>query len=391
MKLILYIIEQIIVIITNNICISSITNIKISNLILFNSISNLIYLLINSSNLFPIYLEPNILLIPLILLIYNYNYKYDFIISGFMFLGIIFYLVSIHYNIKDLIKINLIFPKSIIITNIIFIIFEFFKTFFRKFLFLKQKNYFLNIIIFLTIINIFLFKKIFKNIKLEIIIFINIITNILILKYLNLIKINNYNNIFWPLIFKNPTIYKYNFNIKSIIIFLPIIFISLIENISYITILNIKNNKFLTTLDINKSFFSNSISIIISSLFGSIPNTISEKNIIDIKNFEKYKNINIIISIFYIIISFIKNISYIIKYIPNYLVYSIYLYIYTSILLSCINILLKNINFKDIILITISLVVYLININNIYKISLSIIISLLFNIIFILKNNYSYK
>ncbi len=385
MKLIFYILEQIIITLINNILISNLINIDISNLILFNGISVLIYLLLNNNNLFPVSLEINFILIPIILLFNKYNnYKYNFIISGFTFLGIIFYIISMHINIKNLIKINLFLPKSIIITNIILIILEFFRIFYNQ-IFLNSKNNLLNILILYTVINLLIFKKIFKNIKFEIILFINIIINFITLNYFNYIEFNYYKLL--P-IFKLPTIYKYSLNFKSIIIILPFIFIFLIEHISYITILNIKNNKFLTTEKINKSFFANSISILIASLFGSLPCTISEKNIINnnkninkINNIKK-KNIHIFLSIIYIIISFI-NILNITKFIPIYIIYGAFIYIYISILLSSINILIKNLYFKDLIIIMISLIIYILNINNIYRISLSLIISLIFNIIYL--------
>ncbi len=395
MKLVLYILEQIIINFINNIMLSSILNIEISNLILFNGISMLIYLILNNNNILPIYLEKNILFIPIILMLYNFNYKYNFIFSGFMFLGIAFYLFSIYLNNINLIKINLIFPKSIIITNIILIIFEFFKILYKIFfLNIKNNNNLLNIIIILTTLILIIFKYLFKNIKIEIFTIFSILINYIISKSF---KINIFDNKRLQ-IFKLPFIYKYNFNIKSIIFIFPIIIILLIEHISYITILNLNKNNYIKFIEqLKKSFFSNSIIIIISSLFGSIPNTLSENNINNkiLYNNKTIKITQIFLSILFIILSFINRIFYIKYIIPISFIYGIYLYIYINILLSCFNILIKNINIKDILIIIISLIVYILNFNNIYKISLSLFCSIIFNIIFIYlfkeKKFYSYK
>ncbi len=394
-KIILLSILNIFMIIENNILISLLININPSTIMLFNGIGTLIYLII-TKNKIPIFLGSNMLfwisIIPLIKL-----YKYENLFSRYILCGIIFYIFSYIFKNINFLIINKILPSPIIGTTILIICIEFIKYlfyFFNKKI--NSKYYLLIILIFLSI---FFIKILFNNyiiskIPISIIIVIYFIINKLFInKDINKKELFNINNINYIPFFSLPKLYKYNLNIKYIFNIIPITIILIIKHICYIFILsNMKNDK--TFKKINKSLFCNSISIIISGLFGSIPNTICEENI-KILNIKKKRNkYNLLItSIMLIILSFINKINIIIKSIPNYIIFSISIYFLYIYFLNSIKFLIKFNKFKklkNIFIILFMLFIYIknieINVLNIFyieKIFLSFIIGILINLLYI--------
>ncbi len=289
------VIKNILIILGDNVLISKLSNIELNKLIFYNSIGTLIYLII-MKNKMSVFLNSNILcLISILPLMKYYNYKS--LINGFILCGIIFYIFSMVKNINIKYIFN-IFPYSVIGNIFLILSIELFKyILFNNYELIKYNIFIILFSIFITYI-----LSILTN---SYVIF-SLIINYIIIYYLNLnIKYNKK-------VFDFNNIYRYNNNMLSIMNILPISFILVIEHIYYnFTFCNIYNKNLFKY--INKSLFANSISIIFSSIFGSIPNTIINKNFILYYREKNIKYLNIYLSFILIFFSFIKKLNLLIN------------------------------------------------------------------------------
>ncbi len=382
------------------IIVSSILHINSSVLFLLNSINNIIYIYLYG-NKFPSYLIPNIIFISPILYLFKFH-KYEYILSGFFFYGLIFLILSFIIKKYDFLWLNYFFPPTIIGLLIIVMSLDSSIFLIKEIDTNNLKSFSVFLFTFLTTI----LSSIFWNKFIFIPTFIGLISGCILSLYLNLVDLTKLYNVPW---LNFPKIYFLQFNWKIPLIIFPLIFLSLIEYISFIIITEkncfkkTKNNK--NTLF--KSILINSTLNMLLTFFGSIPSIFNNESIklIPIKKKLDKKNINsnliiYITSLILILLSFIGKVQMLIELIPIQVIIGISLLIYGTILFSGIKILCFNINwnnFKDILLIFITIIFGISGFKITYRnieikgLILSIILSLILNLLFKFINYVKFK
>lgn len=382
------------------IVISSILQINSSTLFLLNSINNIIYIFLYKSK-FPIYLVPNMIFTsPSLYFIFKYGYEY--VLNSFFFYGLVFLLIGFLIKKYDFFWLNYIFPPNIIGLLIVVMSLDSSITLINKIDINNSKLF----SVFLSTFLVTIFSSIFWNKFLFVPIFIGIIFGYTLSIYLNLINLQLLYNAPW---FCLPKVYLPKFNLEVSLVVFPIVFLSLIEYISFIIIteknyFKKKNNK---KNILFKSIFLNGILNMLLSFFGSIPSSFYNESIklMSIKSNLKKNNINsnlivYITSIFFIILSFIGKIHILIKLIPIQVVIGITLLIYGIMLSSGLEILSFNLylnDFKNILLIFTVIIFGVSGFKIIYRnieikgLVLSILLSVVLNLLFKFINYLNIK
>ncbi len=377
---------------------SSLLNINPSTLLLLNSINNIVYnfLCKNKSSL---YLIPNLIFISPVSMLLLSKYKYEYILCGFIFYSLCFFLLSFLIKKYSFFWLNFFFPPIVIGLIIIVMGLDLSIISIEKLSINNWKSLFLFLFTFLITI----FSSIVWNDFVFIPVFIGIIFGYTLALTLGLVNLTKLYEIPW---FYLPKIYFPKFNLEVFFIILPVIFLSLIEYISFLVItekINFKNKIDKKNI-LFKSILINGIINTILSFLGSIPSIFHSESIkLLSRNELKNKNNNLIIyitSIIFIILSFIGKIHILIKLIPIQVILGISLFVYGTILCSGIRILINsNIdfnNFDNTLLISVILITGII-FKIVYKnikikgLILSILVGIILNLLFKIINYIKFK
>ncbi len=369
-----------------NIITSFLFNINPSILFLFNGIMNLLHIFLYK-NIFPFYFAPNLILTAFLVTL---KCQYQYLIGIFLCYGLIFCILSFVIKKYGFLWLNFLFPNKIL--GVILIITG-----------LNLSNIFINmvdfsnwkfVVIFLFTFLITFISSLFLNKFLFFSTFLGLISGYILSIYLNVINVEIIYKKPWfyvpKIIFINP-----KFSFLFFLLIIPIIFISLIEYISFLIIINKVSFK---KINLNKFIFLNGFLNIILSFYGSI-SFITYSDNVKLILMNKILNSNILLyitSLIFILMSFIGKLSIILQLIPIPVIAAISLFIYGIVIISGLKTLLySNIdfdNFQNVLLIFITFILGISKLKLIYKnieikgLILTIIISMFLNLFFRIIN-----
>ncbi len=373
-----------------------IVGINPATIFFLNSINNVMYLVLNNFR-YPSYMIPNLMFIsPIVMLISKYK-KYEFILSGFIFYGILFFLMSFIITKYGFYWLNFIFPPNLLGLIITIMGLDLINISIQK---LNVSNWKLMSIFLFTFL-VTTLSSIFWHNFLFVPIFIGLISGYTLSILLNVISLKKIYETPW---FVLPKIYflKTNFSLDIFLIILPIALVSVIEYISFLIITKEINKDDSNEKNLLcKSILVNSFINIILSFVGSIPSIFYNESIklTYLKN--KFNLVIFLTSILFIFISFLGKIFVLIQLIPMQSIIGISLFVYGIMIPSGIKIMMdSNINlnnFQNIILIFVTFISGVSGFKLVYKnieikgLVLTIIVGVILNLLFKFINYFKIK
>lgn len=322
-------------------------NINPSTVLFFNGIGTLLYLIICNFKI-PAYLgssfafiSPVILLLPL-----NYNLA----LGGFIFSGLIICFIALIIKKIGIKWLDIILPPAAMGAIIIVIGLELSESAINMCSLnaINNKIDLTSLIISCFTLSVTMFFLVFFEGFMSIIsILMGIMSGYFLAYFIGIVDIKQIEQASW---FKIPTFYYPKFEISAILTILPASIIIFTEHIShFITISHILNKNLTKNPGLHKSLFANGLTIIISGLFGSVPNTTYGENIAILAITKIYNSIIIAFTaILAISCSCIEKLSVLILSIPMSVIGGISVIIYGAISVSGIKFLIdKKVNYNN--------------------------------------------
>lgn len=322
-------------------------NINPSTVLFFNGIGTLLYLLICNFRI-PAYLGSSFAFISPVTLLLPLNY--NLALGGFIFSGLILCLIALIVKKVGIKWLDTILPPAAMGAIIIVIGLELAEATINMCSLndVSTKTNLNSLIVscFTLLVTMF-FLVFFEGFMSIISILIGIISGYCLAYYIGMVDIKQIEQASW---FKIPIFYTPKFEFSAILTILPALTIIFAEHIShFITISNILNKNLTKNPGLHKSLFANGLTIIISGLFGSVPNTTYGENIAILAITKIYNSIVIAFTaILAISFSCIEKLSAFIISIPMAVIGGISIIIYGAISVSGIKFLIdKKVDYNN--------------------------------------------